>query len=317
MKTKLSAVLLSMCLAACGGDRETSSGKSLMSYIPRMPQAPGVDETPVAEPVSVPTSPAVRVEPVADAKPIPTKFDDALAEGRALAGKGDRVKAQEMFELAVKLDKRRAEPNIELARIYIANGDKAMAVFAANKGVKLAPNSSVAWNTKGRAELARFAYDDAIVAFTKSVELDRDNVWAWNNLGYTELLVKKYDDAAEHLGEATSKKGATGYMWNNLGTALEQLDRLDEARHAFDEGSKLGSTEAKVSRSRLEGVKSIAMAKLEKADKVDVKPGYELNEGQTDEDKDMKKDGTSDLGPQASGSDTGSGSGVGSDTETH
>jgi tetratricopeptide (TPR) repeat protein len=315
MKTKLSAVLFSVCLAACGGDRESSSeSKPLTSYIPQMPvQAPSIDELPTGKPAPVDPVASVSTPAVADgdAKPIPTKFDDALAEGRALASKGDKARAQDMFELAIKLDKRRAEPNIELARLYLGSGDKALAVLSANRGVKLAPNSSIAWNTKGRVELARFAYDDAVVAFTKSVELDRDNVWAWNNLGYTELVMKKYDDAAEHLGEATSKKGATGYMWNNLGTALEQLDRLDEARHAFDEGGKLGSTEAKTSRARLEGVASIAIAKLEKQDQVDVKPGYELNEGQTDEDVKMQE--------QASGTETGSGSGSGSasDTETH
>lgn len=320
MKTKLSAVLFSVCLAACGGDRESSTDvKPLTSYIPQMPvQAPSIDELPGGKPASVEPSAPVST-PVADgdAKPIPTKFEDALAEGRALAGKGEKARAQDMFELAIKLDKRRAEPSVELARLYLTSGDKALAVMSANRAVKLAPSSSIAWNTKGRAELARFAYDDAVVAFTKAVELDRDNVWAWNNLGYTELVMKKYDDAAEHLGEATSKKGATGYMWNNLGTALEQLDRLDEARHAFDEGGKLGSTEAKASRSRLEGVTSIAMVQLEKDQKVDVKPGYELNEGQTDEDVKMQAaEGASDAGPQASGSGSGSSS-DNTDTETH
>ena len=138
-----------------------------------------------------------------------------------------------MLEAAIKLDKKRAEPHIELARMYITSGDSGLAVDAANKAVKLAPLSSQAWNTKGRAELARFAYDDAIDAFTKAVELDRDNVWAWNNLGYTELQLKKYDDAAS-TSPRRQRKGATGYMFNNLGTALEQLDRVDEARHAFE-----------------------------------------------------------------------------------
>ncbi|HUJ60769.1 MAG TPA: tetratricopeptide repeat protein, partial [Kofleriaceae bacterium] len=245
--------------------------------------------------------------PVADEHPLPTKFEDALAEGRALAEKGDHARAKEMFEAAINLDKRRAEPHMELARLYISTGDRGLAVAAANKAVKLAPNSSQAWNTKGRAELNRFAYDDAVVAFTKSVELNKDNVWAWNNLGYTQLQLKKYDDAVDALTEATTRKGAAGYMFNNLGTALEQLDRLDEARKAFDAGAKLGSKEAVASRKRLEGVKSIAIAKaLEDADKTE---SYDINEGQTDEDQKMA---TPDDSEQA---DTGSGSGSGSDAD--
>lgn len=88
-------------------------------------------------------------------------------------------------------------------------------------------------------------------------------MFAWNNLGYTELLLEKYEDAAEHLAEATRRSGATGYMFNNLGTALEHLDRLDEARAAYEAAGKLGSKEAVASRKRLEGVKTIAIAKVD------------------------------------------------------
>ncbi|HUS28244.1 MAG TPA: tetratricopeptide repeat protein, partial [Kofleriaceae bacterium] len=90
-----------------------------------------------------------------------------------------------------------------------------------------------------------------------------DNAFAWNNLGYTELLLKRYEDAAEHLGEATTKKDATGYMFNNLGTALEHMDNLDEARLAYEAGGKLGSKEASLSRTRLDGVKTIVVVKDE------------------------------------------------------
>ena len=118
-------------------------------------------------------------------------------------------------------------------------------------------------------------------------------MWAWNNLGFTELQLKKYDEAAEHLAEATSRKGATGYMFNNLGTALEQLDRLDEARTAFEAGGKLGSPEALASRKRLEGVKSIAIASS-----TDTTKTFDTNEGQTDEDQKLE-----DGSDGASGSD--------------
>jgi tetratricopeptide (TPR) repeat protein len=302
MKTQLSAVLFALCVSACGGGQESTNSPTILSYIQRVPRPDTLSRE--AQPVGVNGADAgvgVKVEPVAAPRPIPTTYEDALAAGRRLVEQGDRLHARELFEAAVKLDKRHAEPHMELARLYIATGDKALAVSEAKKAIKLAPNSSSAWNTIGRAELGRFGYDAAIDAFTKSVELNRDNVWAWNNLGYTELVLKKYDEAVEHLTEATSRKGATGYMWNNLGTAFEQLDRLDDARHAFEEGSKLGSKEALASRTRLEGVKSIEFARMEKATKIEVKPGYEINEGQTDEDR----------------SGSGTGAGLGSDTETH
>ena len=293
MKISTSAVLFAFALSACGGDEPQQQ----TTTIAPAPQSVAMtkDAGVVTEPVVPVVAPPVVVK-VEEPKAPPTKFDDALAQGRELAKKGDRDGAKEMFESAIKLDKKRAEPHMELARIYIDAGEKGFAVVESNKAVKLAPNSSVAWNTKGRAELARFSYDDAVLAFTKAVELNRDNVWAWNNLGFTELQLKHYDDAANHLSEATTRKGATGYMWNNLGVALEQLDRLDEARHAFEEGGKLGSTDALASRKRLDGVKSIALAHEDTAGDVkatDETKGYPLNEGQTDEDDKMSGSGSS------------------------
>jgi Flp pilus assembly protein TadD len=260
MRSILFAVLCSS-VVACGGDREKPT---VTSQLPAVQVDAGAPSVAVTTPVSAPTPEAV-TPVVVDA--MPSTFDDALTQGKALASKGEHDRAKELFEAAIKLEPKRSEPYIELSRLYISTNDRAQAVIAANRAVKLAPLSSQAWNTKGRAELNRFEYDNAIAAFSKAVELDRDNVWAWNNLGYTELQLKKYDEAVEHLTEATTRKGAEGYMFNNLGTALEQLDRLDEARTAYEAGSKLGSSVAMQSRKRLEGVKSIAVAKeLEESD---------------------------------------------------
>lgn len=246
-------------VAACGSDPTQQIDP--MSLMPKLP----VIEQP--QPVAAIHEQPKAVDPTLA---IPTKFDDAIEQGRALASKGDNANAKLMFEAASKLDKKRAEPHVELAKLYLSSGERGLAMAAANKAVKLAPLSSQAWNTKGRAELNRFAYDDAIEAFTKATELNENNVWAWNNLGYTELQLKKYEEAAAHLGEATTRAGATGYMFNNLGTALEHLDRLDDARVAYEGGGKLGSKEASSSRKRLEGVKSIAL--VDTGDKPDVKP---------------------------------------------
>jgi tetratricopeptide (TPR) repeat protein len=145
-------------------------------------------------------------------------------------------------------------------------GEKGLAIKSANRAVRLAPASSQAFNTLGRAELARFNYDNAIIAFRQATELNADNTWAWNNLGFTHLQLKHYQDAIDALETATEKKDAAGFMFNNLGIAYEQLDQLDEAREAFESGGKLGSLEAMASRKRLEGVDSIAIVTTAKAE---------------------------------------------------
>jgi Flp pilus assembly protein TadD len=263
MKIQVRSILFALVIpfsagAACGGDRETSAVDFRLSdYVVQ----PKVDVEPVTSSVDVAEHPT----PVDVSTPMPTKYDELIVAGKELVAKGTFGDAKEMFEAAAALERKNADPHIELARMYIAMNEKGLAVAAANKAVKLAPASSQAWNTKGRAELAAHKYDEAIAAFTTSVELNDANVFAWNNLGYTELLLKRYEDAAEHLLQATSRDGATGYMFNNLGTALEHMDQLDDARMAYDAGGKLGSKAAASSRSRLEGVDSIAVAAVDTA----------------------------------------------------
>ena len=46
-------------------------------------------------------------------------------------------------------------------------------------------------------------------------------------------------------------------MWNNLAMAYEQLDRLDDARDAYEKAVAMDSDRAAASLSRLEGVKSV------------------------------------------------------------
>jgi Flp pilus assembly protein TadD len=216
-------------------------------------------------PVSRTTNPAIPPAPIAIAPPpplaiaapapkVPTQYGEAMEDAKAALASGDSVHARDLLSSAVLLDKQQADPHVELARIAIAGKEKALAVKEARLATKLAPDSSRAWNTLGRAELARWQYQGAHDAFAKAAELDPDSAWAWNNLGFTELSFKSYRAAADALVVAVSKPGATGYMWNNLGTAYEQLDLIDEARDAFEHGGKLGSRESVASRKRLEGV---------------------------------------------------------------
>ncbi|HEY4178446.1 MAG TPA: tetratricopeptide repeat protein [Kofleriaceae bacterium] len=245
---KLSSVLFVSLLslaAACGGDRSSTptSQRSILSYAPPMAPIVQPDAMPIVDVV-----PAVKSE-----TPVVAKVE-AKADGRDAE--------IEKYEAMVKANRKDASPHIELARVYIEMNEKAKAIKEAQKSIKLAPESSRAYNTLGRAELLRHGYDAAIVAFTKSAELDPTNVWAWNNLGFTQLELKDYTKAIAALSEAVKLPGATGFMFNNLGTAYEHLDMLDDARDAFESGGKLGSVAALSSRKRLDGVDSVvAVAK--------------------------------------------------------
>ncbi|MGE5182316.1 MAG: hypothetical protein ACM31C_09655 [Acidobacteriota bacterium] len=92
-------------MSACGGDEATKSAPPITSSLPTVVSDAGVAPVPatVVQPVEQP-----KTDMAVDVAPLPTKFDDALAQGRELMSKGDHVGAKEMFDAAIKLDKRRA-----------------------------------------------------------------------------------------------------------------------------------------------------------------------------------------------------------------
>ncbi|MBA3539432.1 MAG: tetratricopeptide repeat protein [Deltaproteobacteria bacterium] len=281
LKSQFRSVLFAALVpfAACG--ESTPAPTVSLPMIESTPVPPPVT---VLDPVTPPTTEEAKVDPIKleETQPIPTKFGEAMTLGKELAGKGDHARAREMFEAAVVLDKTKASPHVELARVFIASGERGLAVAAARRAVKLAPESSQAWNTMGRAELARHDYDKAVLAFRQATELDPTNAWAWNNLGLVHLTHKRYAEAVDALVQATAGKAAESYMFNNLGTAYEQLDQLDEARTAFARGAELGSVAAASSRKRLDGVRTIAIVTKPKVEKV-AKPrglesSYDIND---------------------------------------
>ncbi|MGE3455523.1 MAG: tetratricopeptide repeat protein [Kofleriaceae bacterium] len=292
MKSQVRSVLFAAVamLGACGGEREAEV------FAPPLAAAkPELIST--DQPAGFGTPPVAAATIVAKPVALPATYAEALELGKALVAKSSFPQAREALEHAAKLDKKQPAPHIELARLYIATKQRALAIREANKAVKLAPESSIAYNTLGRAELARFSYDNAIVAFRQATELEPDNVWAWNNLGYTYLQLEQYQEAADALAEATTRPGTTAYMWNNLGTAHEQLDQLDEAREAYEAGGLLGSKEARASRKRLEGVDTIVVMRdddeAESGDDVD-EHSYDIAEPMPEDDEVVEVDASSE-----------------------
>src|SRR5687767_12763612 len=147
MKSQFRCILFALLAvpAACGGDRSTSTASSgdtsrVIKPVVTPPETIAKPEPPKVE--------APKVEPkVAPVAPAPTTYSETLALGKAAAASGDRAHARELFEAASKLDKKAVEPHIELARLFIAMGERHLAITAANKAVKLAPGSSQAYNT--------------------------------------------------------------------------------------------------------------------------------------------------------------------------
>jgi tetratricopeptide (TPR) repeat protein len=197
--------------------------------------------------------------------PVPGAFEtfpELIAHGRSLLAAGEVDDAVGYLERARSLEPGRAQPYIELARAHLVGQSLGRARTAVEQALEIAPSSSAAWNTAGRVELAAGDHDAAEAAFAKAAEANQNNAWAWNNLGYLFIQRGDYARAAEVLERATAGTAVTHYMWNNLGMAYEHLDRLVEARAAYEKAQELGSELAPHHLARLQGVESVQRPSL-------------------------------------------------------
>lgn len=265
----LAALAVAGLAAGCGGKKEnkkaesfppsvTASSDNVTSTLP----APEV----VAEPEPI-VEPAP-VEPASEPEVIPTDYAGLMALGKVKLAAGDSAAALEMFTKAGEL-KDYAMPKIQMARALLQMGEHDQARVHAEKAVEMDSDSSFAWNTLGRVELAAGDSEAAITSFEHAVDNDETNSYAWNNLGFALINLERWQEAAEALENATSSASPRPYMFNNLAIAYEHLDMLDEARAAYRSAVDLGSEKAAASLIRLEGVKSIKVPALDEADDSD------------------------------------------------
>jgi len=136
--------------------------------------------------------------------------------------------------------------------------ERAHAIKAANKAVKLAPDSSQAYNTRSVAPSCLRFQTDGQRASSRSASAEPSfdagqRWWAWKQPGLRLLAAEEVRDARSptRLGRGVpARKGSTGYMWNKpRHRRTSNLTTRPMRRDAFDNGAKLGSLEAKASAS--------------------------------------------------------------------
>ncbi len=200
--------------------------------------------------------------------PAPTTYRGFISRGKSLLAEGNGADAFLMFTKAAEA-KPYAYPRIQMARALLSMDMFETARTHAEAAVDMDEQSTFAWNTLGRVELAAGDLDAAIVSFERASAADEHNSYAWNNLGFALLQQQRYQEAAEALESATSTQSPKSFMWNNLAMAYEHLDMLDEARAAYRQAIESGSSKAEASLARLEGVVSL-VPKAEPSKSVDI-----------------------------------------------
>jgi tetratricopeptide (TPR) repeat protein len=268
MRSISSLRTLSTALALAAAALVGACGDDPKPRVSELPDAPPPIVQPKIDARSVdgglPIAP-VAVAPVKKPDPIvvPDSYAERVKLARKLADSGKLDDAEDVYEKAIEADRKQATPHIEIARLRLKQGDAIGARKHAEQGVKLAPESSYAWNTMGRVELMDADAEAAIDAFVKATDLDENNIYAWNNLGLALTQVGRFDEAATAIEHATDSDKAEPYMWHNLGLAYEHGDRLEEARVAYKMGAKKGSDGCKQELARLDGKTTGNTAKID------------------------------------------------------
>ena len=263
-KFAMTLCLVLFSASACGGSDAKPSEEEAFEKIPQ-------SQTRIATPShsnTIPMKPLAiegeeeRTLPVAaiPVVPEPETYSQYMKRGRDLWKNGKLQQALLDYQHAAQLAPKAAMPEIQQARMYLALGEAGQAREHIAEAIEMDSQSSLAWNTMGRVEMAERDYEAAIVSFSRAVDEDPDNSYAWNNLGLVYLLIEDYLEAVQALEKATSGVSPKAYMWNNLGMAYEHLNDIVLARASYDQAIASGSDRAQANFDRLIGVVSLVPA---------------------------------------------------------
>src|SRR5262245_25364355 len=163
MRTIRTALAIAMALGVLACEEKTTRPKTET----RVVAPPGTTTSPTTTTATPPTTPPTTATPTPTPPTVP--------------------KVQETTEPKVELEKLGGKDTLALARKLLEEGESEDALIAAKRATKKMPESFLAWNTLGRAELALNHGKEAQEAFEKAVELRPRSSHAHNNLGLTYL----------------------------------------------------------------------------------------------------------------------------------
>jgi tetratricopeptide (TPR) repeat protein len=127
----------------------------------------------------------------------------------------------------------------EIGNIYISIQKYNEALKAFEKTIKLKPNSTDAWYSKGIALVKLGKYNEALKAFKKAIKLKHDNINAWYSKGVTLGELGKYNEALKAFENTIKLKPNSADAWYAKGVTLGELGKDNEALKAFKKAIKL------------------------------------------------------------------------------
>ena len=172
----------------------------------------------------------------------PMPLEDALNQGRKLAGLGYRFEALAVFNQGLATYPASAELLEETGWILAAldRGKEALACF--DEIVRSEHGRAGAWY--GRGWVLSHCLDrleDAVEALDRAASLDEKHLNAFHEKGWTLYLLGRCDEAIASFDKGIELDRRVAGLWRDRSRALAALRRWDECLECCEQGLKLDS----------------------------------------------------------------------------
>lgn len=135
---------------------------------------------------------------------------------------------------------------------------------AYDKSIRLNPNSSNAYNSRGNLKASLQQYESSIDDYDEAIVIESGNPVYYNNRGASKSNLGQYESAIDDYDNAIKHKSNYAKAYFNRGKSKAQLNRTDEAREDIEEALKLSQD------TGITDVVTAAKSLLEKLDKGEI-----------------------------------------------
>lgn len=125
----------------------------------------------------------------------PRYYEGLVTQSRVLLAQGRLIDAKESLAAALSVNQLGVEALVLQSEMYTELGNFDEALSCDEGATRIAPNSSIAWNSMGATLAAVGRTTDAIEAFERATRLDKYFLEAWVGLGNCHSDISNFDSA--------------------------------------------------------------------------------------------------------------------------
>jgi Flp pilus assembly protein TadD len=160
--------------------------------------------------------------------------------GIELSARKDTVGAREAYVQALTVDPASVRAGTNLAHLDLADGRPAAALERLESIVVRGPDSSVVWDSHGRALAALGRDREALVSFTRASGADAADAQAWIDRGLTEHRLGDDAAAEQSFRRALEAEPDNATALVDLGVLLAERGDLADAEDTFARAARAG-----------------------------------------------------------------------------